>query len=53
MIVYYYYYYYHPRMSPPWRWGAGGGGLACLNNLTDYAGGNYMFLVGPPKADSP
>jgi hypothetical protein len=29
------------------------GGLACLNDLTGYAGRNYMFLVGPPKPDRP
>ena len=26
-------------------------GLAGLNDLTGYAGGNFMFLVGPPKPD--
>ena len=36
-------------MSPPSR----GEGLACLNDFTDYAGGNYMFLAGPPKPDKP
>jgi hypothetical protein len=29
----------------------GGGGLAGLNDLTGYGGGNFMFLVGPPKPD--
>jgi hypothetical protein len=29
-------------MSPPCR----GGGLASLNDLTGYSGGNFMFLVG-------
>ena len=29
------------------------GGLAGLNDLTGYAGGNVMFLVGPPKPDRP
>jgi len=27
------------------------GGLAGLNDLTGYAGGNFLFLVGPPKPD--
>ena len=27
------------------------GGLAGLNDLTGYAGGNFMFVVGPPKPD--
>ena len=31
----------------------GGGGLAGLNDLTGYAGGNFMFLVGPPEPDRP
>ena len=30
-----------------------GGGLAGLNDLTGYAGGNFMFLVGPPKPGRP
>jgi hypothetical protein len=30
-----------------------GGGLMDLNDLTGYAGGNFMFLVGPPKPDRP
>ena len=30
-----------------------GGGVAGLNYLTGYAGGNFMFLVGPPKLDRP
>ena len=29
------------------------GGLAGLNDLMGYAGGNFMFLVGPPKPDRP
>ena len=29
------------------------GGLACLNDLTGYAGGKYMFLVGPPQPHRP
>ena len=28
-----------------------GGGLAGLNDLTGYAGGDFMFLVGPSKPD--
>ena len=28
-------------------------GLAGLNDLTGYAGCNFMFLVGPPKPDRP
>jgi len=28
-----------------------GGGLAGLNDLTGYADGNFVFLVGPPKTD--
>jgi hypothetical protein len=39
-----------PRRSPPCR---GGGGLAVLNDLTGYAGGNFMFLVVRPKPDRP
>jgi len=31
----------------------GGAGLAILNDLTGYAGGNFMFLVGPHKPDRP
>jgi len=31
----------------------GGGGFAGLNDLTDYAGRNFLFLVGPPKQDRP
>jgi hypothetical protein len=27
--------------------------LASLNDLTGYAGGNFMFKVGPPKPDRP
>ena len=27
--------------------------LACLSDLTNYAGGNYVLLVGPPKPDRP
>jgi hypothetical protein len=27
--------------------------LASLNDLRGYAGGNIMFLVGPPKPDRP
>ena len=38
-------------MSPPCR-GGGGGVLAGLNDLTGYACGNFMFLVGPPKPNS-
>jgi len=30
-----------------------GGGFAGLNDPTGYAGGNFMFLVGPPKPDRP
>jgi len=30
-----------------------GGGHAGLNDLTVYAGGNFTFLVGPPKPDRP
>jgi len=33
--------------------GGGEGGFAGLNDLTGYAGGNFMFLVGPPKLDRP
>jgi hypothetical protein len=29
------------------------GGIAGLNDLTGYAGGNFLFLVGPPKPDRP
>jgi len=29
------------------------GRLAGLNDLTGYAGGNFLFLVGPPKPDRP
>jgi hypothetical protein len=39
------------RLSPPCR--GGGGGLAGLNDLTGYAGGNFMFLLGPHKSDRP
>ena len=38
------------RESPPCL---GGGGLAALNDLTGYAGGNFLFLVRPPKPDRP
>ena len=38
-----------PRLSQPCR----GGGLAGLNDLTGYAGGDFMFPVGPPKPDGP
>jgi len=31
----------------------GGGGFAGFNVLTGYAGGNFLFLVGPPKTDWP
>jgi len=31
----------------------GGGGLAGLDDLTGYAGGKFMFVVGPPKPDRP
>jgi len=43
-------------MTPPivstlsW-WGEGG--LAGLNDLMGYAGGNFMFLVGPSNPDRP
>ena len=30
-----------------------GGVLAGFNDLTGYAGGNFMFLVGPPKSYRP
>jgi hypothetical protein len=36
-------------LSSPCR----GGGIAGLNDLTGYAGGNFRFLVGPPKPDRP
>jgi len=29
------------------------GELAGLSDLTGYAGGNFLFLVGPPKPDRP
>jgi len=31
----------------------GEGGLAGFNDLTGYAGGNFMFLVGPTKPGRP
>jgi len=33
--------------------GVGGRRLEGLSNLTGYAGGNFMFLVGSPKPDRP
>jgi len=39
--------------NSPCRVGGRGEGLAGLNVLTGYAGGNFLFLVGPPKPDRP
>jgi hypothetical protein len=41
--------FYIPQTSPLFR----GGGLASLNDTMGYAGGNFMFLVGPAKPDRP
>jgi len=42
---------YHPESSPECLHLIVVGGLARLNDLTGYAGRDYMFLVGPPKLD--